>query len=82
MDLEILILSEVSQKDTNKYHIISLTCGILNMTQVNLSMKQKQTHRHRKQTCDCQGGERDRGRVNWEFGVSRCKLMYMERITT
>ena len=73
MDLEILILSEVSQKDTNKYHIISLTCGILNMTQVNLSMKQKQTHRHRKQTCDCQGGDRDRGRVNWEFGVSRCK---------
>lgn len=25
------------------------------MTQTNLSMKQKQTHRHREQTCDCQG---------------------------
>ena len=24
------------------------------MTQRNLSMKQKQTHRHREQTCDCQ----------------------------
>ena len=23
---------------------------------MNLSMKQKQTHRHREQTCDCQGG--------------------------
>ena len=23
---------------------------------MNLSMKQKSTHRHREQTCDCQGG--------------------------
>ena len=26
------------------------------MIQMNLSMKQKQTHRHRGQTCGCQGG--------------------------
>ena len=26
------------------------------MSQINLSMKQKETHRHREQTCDCQGG--------------------------
>jgi len=26
------------------------------MTQVNLSVKQKQTCRHREQTCGCQGG--------------------------
>ena len=26
------------------------------MAQMNLSMKQKQTHRHREQTCGCQGG--------------------------
>ena len=26
MDLEILILSEVSQKEKDKYHMISLTC--------------------------------------------------------
>ena len=38
--LEIVILSEVSQKD--KYRIISLICGIQNMTQMNLSMEQKQ----------------------------------------
>ena len=25
------------------------------MTQMNLSMKEKQTHRHREQTCGCQG---------------------------
>ena len=29
MDLEIIILSEVSQTEEDKYHTISLTCGIL-----------------------------------------------------
>ena len=28
MQLEIIILSEVSQKDEDKYHMISLLCGI------------------------------------------------------
>ena len=28
MDLEILIVSEVSQAEKNKYHMISLKCGI------------------------------------------------------
>ena len=35
MDLEIIILHEVSQKEKNKYHMISLICGIKNMTQTN-----------------------------------------------
>ena len=33
---------------------------------------QKQTHRHREQAYDCQGGGMD-----WEFGVSRYKLLYI-----
>ena len=28
MDLEIVTLSEVSQKEKDKYHMVSLTCGI------------------------------------------------------
>ena len=28
MDLEIMILSKVSQKEKDKYHMISLICGI------------------------------------------------------
>ena len=28
MQLEIIILSEVSQKEKDKYHIISLVCGL------------------------------------------------------
>ena len=38
-------LSQVSQ--TDKYHMITLICGILKMTQMNLFMKQKQTHRQK-----------------------------------
>ena len=39
---------------------------------MNLSTKQKQTHRHREQTCGCQ-----RGWMDWEFRISRCKLLYI-----
>ena len=42
MQPEIITLSEVSQKEKDKYRIISLICGIQNMTQMNLSMEQKQ----------------------------------------
>ena len=33
------------------------------MIQMNLSMKQKQTHRYGEQTCDCQGGWVGEGRI-------------------
>ena len=35
MQLEINILSEVSQKEKYKYHVVSLIWGIQNMAQVN-----------------------------------------------
>ena len=41
MDLEIIMLSEVSQTEKNKYHIIPL-CRIYKI-QINLFTKQKQT---------------------------------------
>ena len=46
MDLEIIIVSEISQKEKDKHHVISLICGIENTIQMNLFTKQKQTHRH------------------------------------
>ena len=46
------------------------------MTQMNLSTKQ--THRHREQTCGCQGGWAGGRRMNWEFGVGRCKPLHLE----
>ena len=42
IQLEIIIPSEVSQK--NKQHVIQLICN-LNMTQMNISMKQSRTQR-------------------------------------
>ena len=48
------------------------------MTQMNLSMKQKQTHKYREQTCGCRNG--GWGGMNWESGISRCKLAYIEWI--
>ena len=64
-------LSEVSQKEKDKYLILSLIGGIQNITQMNLSMKQKQYHRHGEQTWVAKGvGGR---RYGVEFGISRCE---------
>ena len=54
--LEAILLSVVRQKENGKYSRISLIGGIQNMIQMNLSMKQRQNHRRREQTCVCQGG--------------------------
>ena len=60
MDLEIIILSEVSQAEKDKYYMISLICGIQKIIQINLFTKQKQTHRLRKRTSGYQRGKRRR----------------------
>ena len=44
MDLEMIILSEVSQTEKDKYHLILHICGIKKMIQMNLFTKYKQTH--------------------------------------
>ena len=46
------------------------------MAQMSLFMKQKQIHRRGEQTCGCQC----RGGMDWEFGIIRCKLVYIEWI--
>ena len=53
LDLERIILSEVSQTEKDKYHMISLRCGIKNTTEINIRMKE---NRLRDQTCGSQGG--------------------------
>ena len=55
---------DVSQKKTNIicYHLI---CR-LKIIQMNLHTKQKQTHRHKKQTCLPRGWERDKLGV-WDY---------------
>lgn len=44
------------------------------MIQMNLPTKEKQTHR--EQRCGCQGG----GGMGLEFGINRCKLLFIEWI--
>ena len=45
---------------------------------MNLFTKQKQTHKHRKQTRGCQEGgvEGLGGWMDWEFEISSYKLLY------
>ena len=42
---------------------------------MNLSTKQKQTHRHREQTCGCQEGW---GGIDWEFGIDMYTQLYLK----
>ena len=49
MDLEIIMLSEVSQKEKDKYHDITYMWNPKYDTS-ELRTKQKQTHRHREHT--------------------------------
>ena len=41
MDLEAITLSEISQKEKDKYYMISFICGIQKIIQMNLFTKQK-----------------------------------------
>ena len=50
MNQQIIILSEVSQTEKDKYHLVSYVESKRKKIQKNLFIKQKQTHRHRKQT--------------------------------
>ena len=46
------------------------------LKQMNLFTKQKQTHRHRKQTY---GYQRETGGgINWEFGIDIYTLLYIK----
>ena len=53
MDLEIIILSKISQSEKDSYHKMSLIYGILKH-EINEQTKLKQTLRQKQ--CDCQRG--------------------------
>ena len=46
---------------------------------MNPSTELKQTHRHGEQICGCQGEEGGNG-MNWDLGVSRCKLLHLDGV--
>ena len=51
------------------------------MIQMNLFTKEKQTHRHRKQTTVTKGKRGGENGMDWEFGVNRYKLLPLEWIS-
>ena len=76
MEPETLILSEVSRKEKDKYHISS---HIWNLTYgTNEPFHRKETHGLGEQTCGCQEGGCG---MDWEFWFSRCKLWQVEWIS-
>ena len=50
MDTDIIILSEIKQTEKDKYHMISLMCGIKKKDIFSLFTKQKEPHRFKEQT--------------------------------
>ena len=78
MELETLILSEVSQEEKDKYHMISHIWNLKYGT--NESFHRKETHGLVEQICDCQG-RRGRSGMDWESGVNGCKLLRLEWIS-
>ena len=62
MDLEIIILNEVNQRRKIS-HDITYMWNLKKMIQMNLFTRQKQTHRHRKQTYNYQRGK-EWGKIN------------------
>uniref|UniRef100_A0A5G2QN60 DUF1725 domain-containing protein n=1 Tax=Sus scrofa TaxID=9823 RepID=A0A5G2QN60_PIG len=71
MERETLILSEVSQKDKDKCHmIITYIWKLIYGTKKPFTEKKL-----REQTCSCQGEVGGSG-MDWEFGVDRWKLAF------
>ena len=79
VELKILILSELSQKEKNKYHIISHIWNLIYGTNEPI-YEEKQTHGLGEKTCGCQMGGEGSG-MDWEFEVSRCKILHLEWIS-
>ena len=50
MELESIMLSEISQSEKDKHHVISLICGIQETKQMNIARKKKRGRQTRKQT--------------------------------
>ena len=68
MELETLMLSGVSQKEKDKYPMIS---HIWNLTHgTNETFFRKENHGHGEQTCGCPGGGGGSA-MDWESGVNR-----------
>ena len=67
----------MSERERQTLYAITYTWNLKYGTN-ELIYKKKQIHRHREQTCGYRSG---RG-MDWEFVISRCKLLYIEWINS
>ena len=85
MDLETVIQSEISQKEKNKYRILTHISGTQKLVQMNWFAEQKSRHRSREQTYGHQGGKAvwggGGGVMNWEIGIDMYALMCIKWMT-
>ena len=72
MDLEIIILREVSQKEKDKYHDINYMWNLKRDT--NEYIYKTKTHSQIQKT-DMWLPRSSRGGKDWEFEISKCKLL-------
>ena len=79
MELEILILSEVCQKEKDKYHIIILIWNLICGTNEPIYRKETNSWTWRIDLWLSRG--KGRSGMDWEFGVSGCKLLHLEWIS-
>ena len=77
IDLEIVILSEVSQEEKNRYQIISLMCGILENDTDNLFAKRNR-QMWRTNLWISRGVL---GRMGWEIGIDIYILLCIKQVT-
>ena len=76
MNLEIIISNEFRKTNIIWYHLHVES----KMTQMNLSVKHKQSLKHIEQISGCQEKWEVSRRMDWESGISRYKLLYIEWI--
>ena len=85
MDLETVIQSEVSQKEKNRYHILTHICGTCNMVQINWFARQKLSYRCREQTYGHQWGQVAEGEggcvMKWAIGIDMYTVMCIKWMT-
>ena len=78
MDLEIIILSEVSQTEKCKYNIMSHMWKLKNNTNESI-YKTETDSQTQKTNLWLPKGKVWGGWINWEFGIGRCKLLHIPR---
>ena len=81
MDLEIVIMSEVSQTHEDKYRMISLTCRILKKKKGTNELIYKTEVESQIQKTNLWLPGSKGGRINWEIGIDIYTLLYIKQIT-